>query len=390
MPAGVIHVAVLFEYPTLNGGERSMLSVIRCLQSQGKFRFTCIGPDSGPLTERMAQLGIPVCQFSTFDASGNRLSRSSLADRLSETLGDIAPDILHANSLAMSRLAGHSIRTGQPPIRTATGHLRDIIRLSRSAINDLNALQGLIAVSEATRTFHIQQGLQPESCVTIHNGIDPVDLSEPPNLANRQQWFPAISETATVILNVGQICLRKAQRDLAESVVRLIGRGCDLYLLLVGTRLSVKRESVEHEQAIVDIFRDAGVPQRLCLAGQRDDVPELMQLADMMVHVARQEPFGRVLLEAAACELPIICTDVGGTVEMLRPDIDALVCPVSESEALDQAIIRTIRDPRAANARSQEAQQRILTRFSAGQTAGMHERFWRRHVGRTDGIVIER
>ena len=57
---------------------------------------------------------------------------------------------------------------------------------------------------------------------------------------------------------------------------------------------------------------DLGVRDAVRVLGERDDVPELMCAADLLVHPALEEAGGSVLLEAAVSGLPVVCTDVCG------------------------------------------------------------------------------
>ena len=161
------HVAVLFEFPTLNGGEYSMLAVLAALASDRRFRFSAIAPATGDLAAEIQRLDIPLYPFAVRDA-GRRQSQNEIQSSLRHIVATARPDILHSNSLAMCRVAG---QIDLQDVRRA-GHLRDIIKLNQTVISDLNQNDVLIAVSVATRQFHVQQGLDADRCRVIHNGVD--------------------------------------------------------------------------------------------------------------------------------------------------------------------------------------------------------------------------
>jgi glycosyltransferase involved in cell wall biosynthesis len=371
-----IHVALLFEYPSLNGGERSMLSVLGRLRHDTDWRFSAVCPDSGPLATALRALGISVVDFSLRDRSGGRRDRDELLRQLQNITQRLRPDILHANSLSMSRLTGALRAATSVQNLKTTGHLRDIIRVSGAAMRDLKANHRLVAVSHATRDSHIEGGLQENRVVTIYNGVELPVRNVVDREAFRRQICPSSASTATIALSVGQICLRKAQKDAAVAVVNLIQKGLDIHLVIAGTRFSQKEESREYEQSILDVFNNSGHSERLHRLGDRNDVPQLMQVADLLVHAARQEPFGRVLLEAASCELPIVCSDVGGTPEMLRPDSDAIMFGAGEIESLQAAIHSTVTDDAGRASRAQSARRRIEGRFSAKSATEHLADFW--------------
>ena len=65
----------------------------------------------------------------------------------------------------------------------------------------------------------------------------------------------------------------------------------------------------------------------------------------LLVHPARQEPLGRVLLEAAATGTAIIATDVGGTREIFPPEgASASLVPPDDAAVLAQEIQRLLDD----------------------------------------------
>lgn len=328
-------IAVLFEFPTLNGGERSMLAVLKQLSNRAGLEFTALAPKTGLLADELERQTIRHLPFCVRDESNHKRPVGELLASLRQVADDAAADVVHANSLSMSRLLGQLGADHPGFIRT--GHLRDIIRLNRTVIGDLNNNQQLIAVSAATRQFHIDQGLSEANCQVIYNGVDTDEFRLRDRLEMRAKLLPKIASDATMILNVGQICLRKGQPALADCVCELLNERDDLHLVIVGTRHSAKFESAEFERSIRAKFQVASREQNLHVLGHRNDVASLMNAADLLAHVAHQEPFGRVLLEAAASRLPILATNVGGTSEMLGPNEAHLIppdCPASLADGL--------------------------------------------------------
>jgi glycosyltransferase involved in cell wall biosynthesis len=118
----------------------------------------------------------------------------------------------------------------------------------------------------------------------------------------------------------------------------------ELHCLIVGERHSEKGESRQFE---AELHRAAeGLSGRLHFLGYRNDVPQLLRELTILVHPARQEPLGRVLLEAAASGVATVATDAGGTREIFPPEADAavLVAP-DDPQALAEAVLDLITDP---------------------------------------------
>ncbi len=371
-------IMLLFEFPSMNGGEHSMLACLKHLmqaqQSPTQFEFCAAGPTSGPLAEQLQQLNVPLAKFLTHDAAGNKYSPIQLQDQMQSLLNSVQPDVVHSNSLSMSRNVGRmSDEVFETTLRS--GHLRDIMKLNRTAIHDLNCNDALIAVSNATRNFHVSQGLDPHKCQTIYNGVDTQTFAPAVDPTQRPACLNQLPEDAILVLNVGQICLRKGQLDLATAIVNLLPKHPELHLVMVGRRHSQKAESMRYETSIQKVFSDRGFADHLHCLGDRSQIQNLMNAADVLVHAAKQEPLGRVLLEAAACELPIIATDVGGTPEIVTHQQDAiLVSP--DVAGLQAGICRFLDAGDAAAVRANSAGKVARTRFSVDKAATPLAVFW--------------
>jgi len=368
------HVAILFEYPTLNGGEHSMLTVLQELQASADIRLTALAPSEGPLAQRLEDLRIPISPFHVRSATGSRRETPDLATELSRLIRELKPDLLHANSLSMSRLLGR-VRDQLPHVH-CTGHIRDIMKLSATAVRDLNRLDGIASVSRATRDFYHSLGLHAGRATVIYNGVNGTRFRKRPAENARRLLLPDLRPSARVLLNVGQICLRKGQLDLAQAVTRCLQTSDDIHLVLVGRRYSEKAESVAYEQAIADVFASSGRPQHLHRAGYCANVEQWMNAADLLVHPARQEPLGRVLLEAAASELPIVATDVGGTSEILQDQYSGRLVPAGDIDALKQCILHALDNPSQGQSFAAVALDRVKEAFGITRACTALLEFW--------------
>lgn len=374
-------IAILFEYPTLNGGERSMLQALAS-SDRTLFELVALAPESGMLADALAQQGIDHVPMTLRDDHGVRLPREGACRRLVDAVQRVSPDLLHANSLSMGRLSGSVAEELQIP---TVAHLRDIIGLSRAAIDDLNRNRMLLAVSKATRDFHVEQGLEPGRVSVIYNGID-CDLFRPRWKTGQLCRELNIPTSSFVILTIGQIGLRKGQDVLAAAVPNIVAAVPAAHFVVVGERNSSKAESIAFEKAFVECFTDAGLSNRLHCLGYREDVAQLMNEADLLVHPAKQEPLGRVLLEAAASGLPIVATAVGGTAEILANNESARLIEPGNAEELGRAIVELASDEKQRQCLAKAARRRVkrdFTNFTAVQRLSL---LWHAVLGSSDFI----
>jgi glycosyltransferase involved in cell wall biosynthesis len=323
----MVRVAVLFEYPTLYGGERSMLAAIEAID-RTVVEVVAIGPEEGLLADALRHRQIEHVGLQVFDKHMQRLPRDQIVPALAERVKSVKPDVLHANSLSMSVLTG-LLELPVPRV----GHLRDIISLSKNAIRLLNNNDLLIAVSRATRDYHVGHGLEPHKVRVIYNGIDGNAFrSDDQNNELRDEL--GLPDDAIVALTVGQIGLRKGLDVVLDAFLAITKKVPGLHFVMVGERSSSKAETIEYEAGLKNTAIEAGLENRVHWLGYRQDVPNLMANATMLVHAAHQEPLGRVLLEATVAGLPIVATDVGGTSEIVQNNVSGRLVPKGDANEL--------------------------------------------------------
>jgi glycosyltransferase involved in cell wall biosynthesis len=356
-------VLLLFEYPTLNGGEQSLLAVLPTL-AERDFNFHALAPSDSPLAAALMTHGVEITPLETADDQGRRLSQADIRQQLRAAVARTKPDLVHANSLSMGRLAGPVMAAERIP---SIAHLRDIIGLSSQAVADLNQQSRLLAVSQATAEFHVAQGIAAERTVVLYNGVDLDRFSTRP----KRGWLHAelgLPQHAMLIGTIGQLVLRKGHYILAHAAALVAERFPDVHFVIVGSRYSDKDEAREHEVAVRHRFAEGQLAGRGHFIGLRSDIPALLNELTLLVHPARQEPLGRVLLEAAASGLPIVATDVGGTREILPSGCAELV-PPGDAAALAAAISKLLDNEPLRRQYATAARQRIVAHFDARRAA---------------------
>lgn len=341
------------------GGERSMLATLPAVAVAG-FEVLVAAPPNGTLSDELRCRGIMQVSWPTHDESGSRPPLAQLRARLVDMLRKINPDLVHANSLSTSRFSGPvALECGVRSI----GHLRDILKLAPQAIEDLNSHCRLLAVSHAARDFHVAQGLAADRCAVVHNGVD-LDEFRPRPVTGYLHRELKLPSTARLIAIIGQLGIRKATDVALTAGFDIAEQFPNVHWLVVGQRTSNKDEARDFEKRLYEIASAKPIGGRVHFLGSRTDVARLLPECDVLVHAARQEPLGRVLLEAAASGLAIVATDVGGTCEIFPPDSNAAVLvPPDNSAAIADAIRRLLWDENSRKKISARARQRAEAAF---------------------------
>ena len=395
------NVLLLCEYATLNGGEQSMLATLDGLRAAG-WEPAVMAPPEGPLAVALRARGIEHRPFTLHGSDGVRLPQHRLRETLCGALRERRPDLLHANSLAMGRLSGPVAAELQ---LASVAHLRDIVRISAQAAADLNCHARLLAVSQAVREFHVagglarishhagqvdnhggadipvcqrnfhhngrqeclphrgeKCGLAAEKTHVLYNGID-LDNFRPVAATGYLHRELGLPDDAQLVGTIGQLGLRKGQDVLLDASQRTAAQLPKVHYLLVGERHSGKEESRRFERDLHAVGQGI-LAGRVHFLGHRDDVPELLRELVLLVHPARQEPLGRVLLEAAATGVAVIASAVGGTREIFPPEHDAArLVPPDDAGALAAAILELMGDGALRRRLGESARRRAVEAF---------------------------
>ena len=314
------------------------------------------------LGDRIARLDVRPITLTTHLPDGTRKTQSQYRSDFSDVIQSHQPDLVWCNSLSISRLCGP---VTQSLGVTSVGYLRDIIKLSNKAVEDINQLDRIVAVSQATKDFHADQGMTEEKISVIHNGVD-LDLFKPPATDRKssiKEQF-GIPKDSPALLFVGQIGMRKGVDVLLDVFEKVIAEIPGCHLLIVGQRHSAKQEAVEYEEALFRRGHSKSIAGRVHWLRRRDDMPEIYAGVDLLLHPARQEPLGRVILEAVASGLPVLTTFVGGSPEILGcNDSFDLLCPVDDARAMADRAITILSNRDLHRVISEELREMAIRRF---------------------------
>jgi glycosyltransferase involved in cell wall biosynthesis len=193
----------------------------------------------------------------------------------------------------------------------------------------------------------------PERVIVVPNAV-PAHRPGVDREAVRRQLGLASDEF--LLLAAGRVEPQKGARDLVEALARLDRDGVEARALLAG---EIDPREADRIRRLAERRR---VGWRLKLLGRRDDLPELMAAADLLVHPSWYEAAPRVVLEAMAAGLPVIATSVGGVPEIL--DGCGVLVPERDPDALARAIAALRQDPERRRYLAERACERHQRSYS--------------------------
>jgi glycosyltransferase involved in cell wall biosynthesis len=236
----------------------------------------------------------------------------------------------------------------------------------------------LIAVSEDIRQHLIARGSRPDRIVRVLNGIDHRAFVRSLPRVQSVRASLGVDADDVVIGTVGRLEPQKRFDLLIEAMARLQATHPALKLLVVG-------DGSLRQQLAGQIER-LGLKATCRLLGHRTDIIDLHHAFDLFVQSSDYEGTPNAVLEAMAMETPVVATDVGGTAELLRDQIDGLVVPPGDVDRLCQAIEAVLGDSAAAASRVAAARRRVETDLSFDARMATVEAIYEElHAGRRRG-----
>ncbi|HEX7254646.1 MAG TPA: glycosyltransferase [Gaiellaceae bacterium] len=219
----------------------------------------------------------------------------------------------------------------------------------------------LVCASESERADGERAGIRARWRV-IYNGVDVERLSEVGEEEQRAARERLGLAAGPVAVCVGRLSRQKGQDVLLDAWPAVVERVPDARLYLVG--------SGEDRQTL-----EARAVSGVSLVGERDDVPDWLAAADVVVQASRWEGMSLAVLEAMARGRSIVTTDVAGNREALGEEAGAIVAP-EDPRALAAGVAKRLEDPALREAEGRAARARAVrshdVRKTTAQTAELY------------------
>jgi len=373
-PARPTPIAYVEHSHRLGGGQRSLLDLLSELD-RARYSPRLFAPGPGPLAEEAGRLDVPVTSVPALGilrrsgppwtpvASALRLARGGLA--LERAWRAAAPALVHANSTTAALFAARSGRTLGVPL---VWHLRDLAPLGASSRLLVRRASRAVAISRACAALLAPTGLG-DRVRLIPNGLRlPPEAPAPP---------PA---DEPLVLVVGQRVPWKGHALALEAAAELLPALPGVRFLVVAPKPCVTNERVELERRAAEL----GLGERVRITEERDDVPELLARASVLLHPAWPEPFGRVVVEAMAAGRPVIAFGgEHGPAEIVRDGVDGLLVRTREAGALAAALRELLADPERMRRMGAAGRERALSEFGSARLGARIQELYSELLGST-------
>ncbi len=191
----------------------------------------------------------------------------------------------------------------------------------------------------------------------VGNGVD-MDSYRRTAVAHLAKRALGLPEQSTVVGFVGRLSAQKGVSYLLQAMASLPdAMRSNTHFVVVGDG--------EHRAVLERQALDANLTERVHFLGTRNDTPALYSAFDIFVLPSECEAFPMVVLEAMACGVPVIGTDVGDVARIVEHGVSGLVVPPRDTDALRTALCQLIVEPSTARHMGDVAHERVVREHSA-------------------------
>jgi starch synthase (maltosyl-transferring) len=378
MPGAIRALQVLSDAQP-GGGMTQLLQFIRWTDpARVVWQFAV--PDDGPLPDALRALGARVHTLnitSRFDVGAIR--------RLVKICRDEHFQVVHSHNVRANVHARIGAVRAGVPVRISTIHnsvyAYDVSPTKQhlyAAAERRTAAWAtrIIAVSDGIASELINRyGIDPAKVVVIPNGIEP-DRLQPTRTRAAVREELGIDASVPLVLQIGRLTPQKGYDLLIAAMPAVRERHPEVRLLCVGDGPDL--------ELLEALAASHHMENRIYFAGHREDVPDLLAAADLIVLASRSEGMPYSLLEAMGMGMAVVATRIGGIAEVVEDETTGVLVPAESPPALASAIIDLLGDePRRARLGS-AARSVVMQRFTAAATAESVVELYQRCVDAID------
>ncbi|MDO3652321.1 N-acetyl-alpha-D-glucosaminyl L-malate synthase BshA [Bacillus subtilis] len=237
--------------------------------------------------------------------------------------------------------------------------LKDLIRFAIESSDRVTAVSSALAAE----TYDL---IKPEKKIeTIYNFIDERVYLKKNTAAIKEKH--GILPDEKVVIHVSNFRKVKRVQDVIR-VFRNIAGKTKAKLLLVG-------DGPEKSTAC-ELIRKYGLEDQVLMLGNQDRVEELYSISDLKLLLSEKESFGLVLLEAMACGVPCIGTNIGGIPEVIKNNVSGFLVDVGDVTAATARAMSILEDEQLSNRFTKAAIEMLENEFSSEKIVSQYEQIY--------------
>lgn len=203
--------------------------------------------------------------------------------------------------------------------------------------------------------------------------LDALQVTRPAAATRASFGFDASHRTFGVL---GMLLPWKGHTVFLAAAKRVFEKVPNARALIIGAAPGNRKE---YEDELRSKAQHLGIAARVTFTGFRDDVPDMLQVLEVVAHTSvSPEPFGRVIAEAMAMRRPVVATCAGGPTEIIEDGCTGFLVPPNDADALADRVIALLEDRDLAERIAEAGCSEVRRRFDAQAHAKLVEQVYAR------------
>jgi N-acetyl-alpha-D-glucosaminyl L-malate synthase BshA len=312
----------------------------------------------------------------------------SLANKVVQVAREYKLQIIHAHYAIPHATAALLSRQvlgsgGRPAPRVVTTlHGTDITLVgsdpsySEIVAYSIENSDGVTAVSESLRESTRRELCVRRAIEVIPNFLDCTVYQRRDVTMLRQRFAP--DPATKLLIHVSNF--RPVKRiDAVMEIFARVSRSVPARLLLVG-------DGPELGTAY-RLGRELNIGHLVESLGAQEDVIPLLSAADVFLLPSAQESFGLAALEAMACEVPVVASNVGGLPEVIEHGVTGFLHPLNDPDGMAASVIALLTDSALHRRIAEAASRRVREHFCVDLGVPMYERYYEQVLGSSASLA---
>lgn len=196
--------------------------------------------------------------------------------------------------------------------------------------------------------------------ITFYSGVDTESMKPDLEVRNRVRARLNIRKDEIVVLFLGHLKKQKGVFELFQVITQLLREGRKIRLICVGTGDIVDKTMIRFHQF------NGKITKKILFTGGIDHsrVSEYLNAANLFVFPSWTEGLPNAVMEACACQLPIIATSVGGIPEIVKNGVNGLLIPPKNTKKLYKAIKEALDNRSFSKRIAKNARKIVVGKFN--------------------------
>ncbi|NVO09762.1 MAG: glycosyltransferase family 4 protein [Bacteroidales bacterium] len=240
-------------------------------------------------------------------------------------------------------------------------HVRDYISSEIIKSMMLNQSDRLICVSDfINKQF---KGKKRDKTVKIYNGIDTYFWKESNSISEiymREQMN--ISSDKRLIIMVSQITRWKNHIDFIKASKLIHEKVTNSHMAIVGR--PINKADKHYLEFLNEYIKAEGVSDFFSIIDFQENIREVISMADILIHTAINEPFGRVIIEAMSMEKSVIAYKSGGPSEIILDNVTGYLIEPRNINGIAQKATNLLTNNELRLQMGKASRERVLSHFN--------------------------